>query len=67
MASRDVPPVDPSDRRTDANLDEQTVHAEEPGPGASKEEARRRMENQVRLQRARTRAVRDEGPEEEQR
>jgi hypothetical protein len=50
----DVPPVEQDTPLRDANLDEQTVHGKEPGPGASKMENIKRMAKQVRTQKERS-------------
>lgn len=50
----DVPPVEEDTPLRDANLDEQTVHRREPGPGASKMENIKRMAKQVRAQKERS-------------
>jgi hypothetical protein len=51
----DVPPVEADAPPRDTNLEEQTVHRQEPGPGASKMENVRRMAKQVRTQKKRSR------------
>jgi hypothetical protein len=60
--TKDMPPVERDTPARDPNLEEQTVQSEEPGPGASKMEAMKRMEKQVRIQEERTK--RDQGEEE---
>lgn len=50
----DVPPVEEDAPLRDANLEEQTVHGQEAGPGASKMENIERMAKQVRTQKERS-------------
>jgi hypothetical protein len=52
----DVPPVEEDKPPRDTNLEEQTVHHQEAGPGASKMENLRRMAKQVRTQEDRSKA-----------
>jgi hypothetical protein len=50
----DVPPVEEDTPSRDTNLEEQTVHRQDAGPGGSKMENLRRMAKQVRTQEERS-------------
>jgi hypothetical protein len=59
----DVPPVEEDAPLRDANLEEQTVHGQEAGPGASKMVNIDRMAKHVRTQKERSRP--DSAPEDD--